>query len=59
MDKLQTVRDTLKDANEINEYKEKELNEKVKLLYGHKFPLKFASYGYSAKLWVRRFALQG
>ncbi len=31
MDKLQTVRDTLKDANEINEYKEKELNEKVKL----------------------------
>ena len=26
----QTVRDTLKDANEINEYKAKELNEKVK-----------------------------
>ena len=33
LDKLQTVRDTLKDANEINEYKEKELNEKVKLVF--------------------------
>ena len=33
LDKLQTVRDTLKDANEINEYKEKELNEKVKQVF--------------------------
>ena len=29
LDKLKTVRDTLKDANEINEHKVKELNEKV------------------------------
>ena len=38
---IQTVRDTLKDANEINEYKAKELNEKVKISLKSIFLLSF------------------